>query len=183
MLQHVELIHPENGESPFLVKEEQGPAIVQSSSRHPRDLSEAVATDAADTNVRYVTCPYNCGEHITQAELFLHTDFHVAERMAFEEADVPNPPGIELSEGPCNDEVALKDIAESFSTDLPRSLRNRSQLQSSDARHTVGGKRAWSFRDFLLGSPNLPQRQSVQRTLANKASKARRLGVSMFAEM
>ena len=172
LLQHVELIHPEGGDSPFIVKEfpnETAPG----SSDAARSLAEGTHDESSTDPEKYVSCPHGCGEQILQAEVSIHTDFHMAERLAIDEADgLEVPTAIEISSGSSNDETAIDDITNRFSSDLPRVLRNRKQpspLRKSNR---------WSFREFLLGSTSLPPRKAIQKTLAPKDGKVKRLGTS-----
>src|ERR1700761_6828378 len=132
LLQHVELLHPENGESPFIVKDE---ALTDQGLGR---ASPAIGKETALSNgqsllpppgedQQYVPCPYSCGESILSAELPAHTDMHLAETMAFEEGSLPAAP--ELSTGPCNDEKALVDLSNAFNINIPKPLRNYDQLQ------------------------------------------------------
>jgi zinc finger-containing ubiquitin peptidase 1 len=129
LLQHVELIHPENGESPFIATghdEDEG----RSSSSNQESNGKEVAlqhkqmplssTSSLESPSTYIECPYNCGELVASAELTSHTDFHLAENMAFEEETL-RP--VEFSIGACNDEQAVKDISTHSSTDIPKALR------------------------------------------------------------
>jgi hypothetical protein len=129
LLQHVELTHPENGESPFIATghdEDQG----RSSSSNQENNGKEVALhhkqtplssiSSLESPATYIECPYNCGELVASAELTSHTDFHLAENMAFEEETL-RP--VEFSIGACNDEQAVKDISTHFSTDIPKALR------------------------------------------------------------
>ena len=179
LVQHVELLHPENGQSPFIAENE----IIQPYSSCLKTITEGtkVEKDAKDNKSSsneassthdYVECPI-CSEFIVSAESESHKDLHVAENFqTMEWAEVSGEhysADPELSTGSCNDKDALHDIANSFSTDIPRSLRNYDQIRGNKA----GGKRRkTSLKDLLLGSPQRsPQKSSPLRN-------TRRLGVS-----
>ena len=179
LVQHVELLHPENGQSPFIAEDE----IIQpySSSLRPieegKKLEEGAKDDeslpsGAPSNYDYVECPI-CSEFIVSAESATHQDLHVAENIqTMEWAEVSgehHSSNLELSTGPCNDGNALQDIANSFSTEIPRSLRNYDQIKG----HKAGDKRRRaSLKDLLLGS--LPNRSPPN---SSSPRKTRRLGV------
>lgn len=157
ILQHVELVHPEGGNSPFIAKDGQG------ENGNNDDGRMEVAQQS--TSPAYVQCPYDCGEQVLAAELTLHTDFHIAERMAIEDADADEDTPID------GDADALKDVTNNLTMDQPRVLRSP-RTRSSPRK----GESHRSFAGFLLGSPNLPQRQSVKKTMAPAQKRVRRLG-------
>jgi hypothetical protein len=182
LVQHVELLHPENGQSPFIAEDE----IIQpySSSLRPIQEGKQLEEGAKDNNSLpngaplshdYVECPI-CSEFIVSAESATHRDLHVAENIqTMEWAEVSgehHSSGLELSNGPCNDADALQDIANSFTTEIPHSLRNYGEMKG----HKSGDKRRRvSLKDLLLGSP---PRRSPSKSVS--PYKTRRLGVGAF---
>lgn len=182
LMQHVELIHPENGESPFIVKDES--VAAQGLGRpSPKQNEEAAWSDGqpllstkSSTN-KYIDCPHGCGESILSDELQVHQDLHFAENMAMDECEQPT--GLELSTGPCIEEQALQEISKTFSTDLPRSLRNHDQLQPSTP--SSGKKRTRpSLKELFLGSPSSSSpRERTPKTPT--PGKTRRLGVRLLS--
>ena len=179
LLQHVELLHPENGQSPFIAQEE----VTQPYSSSLKTIEEGKkleegAKDSKDlpngapSTHDYVECSV-CSEFIVSAESATHQDLHVAENIqTMEWAEVSSehrPSKLELSTGPCNDENALQDIANSFSTDIPRSLRNYDQIKGRKAGEK---RRRPSLKELLLGSP--PKRSPSK---FSSPQKTQRLGV------
>jgi zinc finger-containing ubiquitin peptidase 1 len=153
LLQHVELIHPENGESPFIATEAIENEGRSSSSSHQINEEEAAhqqkqtlpsSSSSADSPATYIECPYNCGELVASAELTSHTDFHLAENMAFEEETLVG--SLQFSTGACNDKQAVKDITTHFSTDIPKALRRDDLLGSPTSRRS-------SLKELLFGGP------------------------------
>lgn len=151
LLQHVELIHPENGESPFIAAEQDGDEGCSSSSNQKNKEKEAALQDkqtppssapSLESPATYIECPYNCGELVASAELTSHTDFHLAEKMAFEDEVTPS---IEFSTGACNDEQAVKHITTHFSTDIPKALR-----RDTDSPRTPTPRKS-SLKELLFG--------------------------------
>ena len=176
MMQHVELIHPENGESPFIVREddrlsrtyrgEEEEAAQQQDQGPPSQISK---------DNEYVECPYDCGELVQATELPSHKDFHVAEGMALAEAGMPSE--VQSSSGPYNDSKALEDISNHFTTDIPKSLRNLDQRGPSTPPRNYIKKRS-PLKDLLLGSPGSPRRRGSLKSQAVTDGRTRRLGVS-----
>lgn len=160
LLQHVELIHPENGESPFIATERDEAEARSSSSSQKNGEKEAApqqkqttrsSASSVDSPATYIGCPYNCGELVASAELTSHTDFHLAENMAFEEETL-GP--LQFSTGACNDKQAVEDISTHFSTDIPKALRRDDDSLRSPA------PRKSSLKELLFGGS--PRRTSTK---------------------
>jgi hypothetical protein len=181
LVQHVELLHPENGQSPFIAEDE----ITQPYSSSLKTIEEGKKLEegardnesplnGTTSSYNYVECPI-CSEFIVSAESATHQDLHVAENIqTMEWAEVSgehHSTDLELSTGPCNDENALKDIANSFATEIPRSLRNYDQLQGYKQ---ADKRRRTSLKDLILGSPQ----RSPLKAPGGSPQKTRRLGVS-----
>ena len=141
LLQHVELIHPENGESPFIATEQHN-----DQSRSSSSSSSNPTNNEREIPATYIECPYNCGELVSSTELTSHTDLHLAENMAFEE-EALRP--VEYSVGACNDEQAVKDISTHFSTDIPKALRRDNDISRTST------PRKSSLKELLLGGSPL----------------------------
>ncbi len=182
LVQHVELLHPENGQSPFIAQDEVAQPYGSSLSTIEEDKkveegakANETPPNGASSSPDYVECSI-CSEYIVSVELPTHKDLHVAENFqTMEWAEVSgehHSSDFELSTGPCNDATALEDIANSFSTDIPRSLRNYDQIRG---HHTGDKRRRLSLRDLILGSP--PQRSPLKAS-SRSPRKTRRLGVS-----
>ena len=153
LLQHVELIHPENGDSPFIATEHGEDVGRSSSSNQENNEKEAAlqqeqtlpsCPSSTESSATYIECPYSCGELVASAELTSHTDFHLAENMAFEEETL-RP--LQFSTGACNNEQAVRDISAHFSTDLPTALRRDNEsVQTPTPRKS-------SLKELLFGGP------------------------------
>lgn len=83
MTLHVETVHPENGESPFLVKHDEANTLSQNSPR-PSPGGRSDSDGLSD----YVECM--CGEFCFLADLDIHLDMHNAEGFNFEEVQINN---------------------------------------------------------------------------------------------
>lgn len=172
LIQHIELIHPENGESPFIVTAD-GQDEGRSSSSNQEINREEVALlhraaspspkPSVEDPATYIECPYNCGELVASAELTSHTDFHLAESMAFEEEAIRS---VEFSTCACNDEQAIRDTSTHFSTDLPKALR-----RDDNSQRTLTPRKT-SLKELLFGGSPLRTPKKVS------GGGSKRLGVS-----
>lgn len=175
-MQHVELVHPENGESPFIVRDDDQPnRACHGEDEEPAHRDEESPLSHNPNESEYVECPYSCGELVPSAELSNHKDFHVAEGMALAEAGLPS--NAQLSTEPCSDAQAGKDISYHFTTDIPKSLRNLEQHGPSTPPRRHIKKRS-PLKDLLLGSPSSPRRRAPIKSEAVTDGRTRRLGVS-----
>jgi hypothetical protein len=176
LMQHVELIHPENGESPFIVRDDDRPSRAYDGEDEESAQQEDQRPLSRNSKENeYVECPYDCGELVLSTELSSHKDFHVAEGMALAEAGLPSE--VQLSTSPSNDVQAVKDISNHFTTDIPKSLRNLDQRSPSTPPRNYIKKRS-PLKDLLLGSPGSPRRRGPVKSEAITDGRTRRLGVS-----
>jgi hypothetical protein len=130
LTQHVELCHPENGESPFIARESPDPARpVSSEDQTHTEHHENAPQD--DTEEEYIDCPHDCGESLLTTELQSHLDMHVAEGIALEDAAGGSS---EEAEAAVEADDEYYNIEANFSTDLPRALRNRQSNKASRRR-------------------------------------------------
>ena len=95
-IQHFELCHPENGDSPFIAK-----AMSKESQNEDGDLDDEAGAMHASPEADYVNC--DCGECILSEEYPSHLDMHVAEAMAFEEVDDTSTKVMSSSTAECKD--------------------------------------------------------------------------------
>ncbi|KAJ9500214.1 hypothetical protein H2202_004009 [Exophiala xenobiotica] len=130
------------------------------------DLPVARANDEA----QWVEC--FCGERVHILELDAHSDMHAQEKLSIEDGDLP---AVELANLPSTAEHPLTDISSSFSTNIPRSLRNYDQLHPKTPPSS-GKRRTPSLKDIFLGSPASAKRKSPYNAVSTKEGKTRRLG-------
>lgn len=86
--EHIEFCHPENGTSDT----GQGGHIVEQPEGafdHQQDLLCDNDDDGEYHPDKYVNCPHGCGELVTEVELPIHLDLHIAEDVANEETRSP----------------------------------------------------------------------------------------------
>jgi hypothetical protein len=147
LTQHVELCHPENGESPFIAREHHD---ADSQVPHHSQTHHDISRDDVDED--YVDCPHKCGESFLAADLQSHMDMHVAESLAIEDAAGGSS---EEADGSLEDEEDYSHIEGSFTTDLPRALRNRQRSryskQPDKPRQSSRGQKKNSIMGKFLG--------------------------------
>lgn len=163
---HVETQHPEGGQSPFVVKDD--------------DASIAAMISMADEDVRYASCPVEgCGEKIRFTELDSHIEMHEAEEQGQEDSDIesesePEPKKPKLGEG----------IQQAFGTKLSYALRNLDDSEKSSPEPPPSDRQAKAkpqWKDIL----KMPETASSSKSKAGASSTAatksprRRLGVSL----
>ena len=174
--QHVELIHPENGDSPFIVRDDDGSSRVYHSENEEAAHQETQRPPSRNSKENeYIECSYDCGELIPSAELSSHKDFHVAEGMAL--ADAGLPPDVRLSANASNDTLAVDNISDRFTTDIPKSLRNLDQRGPDTPPRSYVKKRS-PLKDLLLGPPGSLRRRGQIKSEPVTDGRTRRLGVS-----
>jgi hypothetical protein len=162
----VETQHPEGGQSPFVVKDD--------------DASIAAMISMADEDVRYASCPVEgCGEKIRFTELDSHIEMHEAEEQGQEDSDIesesePEPKKPKLGEG----------IQQAFGTKLSYALRNLDDSEKSSPEPPPSDRQAKAkpqWKDIL----KMPETASSSKSKAGASSTAatksprRRLGVSL----
>lgn len=168
VMEHVECCHPENGESPFNVIEDEGMSRLAGGHRE----EAASASDAPGQDDEYFEC--DCGEVVILPEMNSHLILHESEETTVDEA-VPAailPRGKsalrndeDLSLGP----MADVGIHSSKSLSSKSHVRHRSRASSHKNLHGVK-----DFVGVLLGSDSLPSQSKSARA---KITAPRRLGV------
>ena len=101
LLQHLELSHPENGESPFIAREasslEQRKRSRSSTSsrsatgRGSRSSSLTPCNEQHDEDTFYVECPLKCGEAVHIRELDDHMELHDIEGQGLDDVEEASP--------------------------------------------------------------------------------------------
>ena len=178
LMQHVELCHPENGESPFMVKEGVG--------RQPTSVEDDESTstsDASSEEEEYIEC--ECGESVVLKEFESHTELHRDEDMALDEGDKettkvatsrsPLPTGLAPFPGADRMQtVSLSDISPSRDDpfDVNAVIKHRSRYTDTKQRHGVN-----KWKGLLLGTSSSTARP---KTGKDKHKSVRRLGVCIF---
>ena len=176
LLQHVELCHPENGMSPFLVRDDAGPEHTRLDGGETGCPTESSSIDDADE--AYMICPQRCGENVTITELPNHMEMHFAEGMAFDGsgATIVDEEQDELQ---VQDGRALnRQLEARFDTSLPEPFRNYnspSEGQTKMHRHGQNRRELPDWRKLLLGSSSSKKKH---RSAKEAHTAVRRLGAS-----
>lgn len=178
LMQHVELCHPENGESPFMVKEGVGRQATSVEDDESTSTSEASSEEE-----EYIEC--ECGEWVVLKELESHTELHRDEGMALDEGDKKTtriaasrtslPTGLATFPGADRMQtVSLSDISPSRDNpfDVNGVIKHRSRNTDTKQRHGVN-----KWKGLLLGTSSSTARP---KTGKDKHKSVRRLGVCIF---
>jgi zinc finger-containing ubiquitin peptidase 1 len=149
-------VHPEDGESPFVVKDD-------------ASIAALVSLDDGQDE-RYANCPVDgCGEALLLAELESHVEMHEEEQDSGEDQSSRSSKRLKLE----------PQVEASFDTKLSHALRNledvneqpESESPSSDPQAVV--KAAWKH---IL---KMPDSSSKTATPSTSKSSRRRLGASL----
>ncbi|OCT54787.1 DUF1671 domain-containing protein [Cladophialophora carrionii] len=118
-----------------------------------------------------------CGERVHFLELDAHSDMHAQENISIDEPEMPVK-DVELSVLKSTSRPSLPDISNSFSTDIPKSLRNHDQLHPRRPPSHTEKRRGPSLKEIFLGTPASPKRKSAYSAVSSKHGRTRRLGRS-----
>ena len=164
---HMETLHAEGGQSPFIVKDDDASVA-------------AVASLAGEDVVQYASCPVEgCREAILFTELDSHIEMHGAEEQDQEESETESESEPELKK------PKLKDpIQPGFGTKLSHALRNLDDSEKSSPEPPPSDRQAKAkpqWKDILkmpeAASSSKPK-TGASSTAATKSPR-RRLGVSL----
>lgn len=172
-MQHVELVHPETGDSPFVVKDE-------GEKRKSVDrVGEGAGSRGATAGDGYIEC--ECGETVLLSDFSSHSDLHLAEGMAFEEAEKA---GLNSDTTILSREQSYYSDADTLaskrSTDASSYSSNHSSPGSNPRSRSRGAihKHPYSIKDWanvLLGSSPPPR----PKTTKARRKSTKRLGVGL----
>lgn len=151
-------------------------------ARYGNQNSERTLQNGQDTShpspgseESWVQCA--CGERVHFLELDAHSDMHAQENINIEEPELPTK-DVELSTLRSTAQEPLSDVFTSFSTSIPKSLRNHDQIKPSRPPPTHERRRGPSLKEIFLGTPASPKRKSAYTAVSSKIGKTKRLGVS-----
>ncbi len=177
-MQHVELCHPENGESPFVVKEG---AFQQAESGN--DEESASTSDASSGDEEYIEC--ECGESVVLKDFESHTELHRDEGMALDEGEkkaanitAPKSPlradHASFSGADRMPTVSLSDVnpIQDNPLDIKTVIKHHSRSKGAKQRHGVS-----KWKGLLLGTSSSTGRP---KTAKDKHKSVRRLGVCVL---
>ena len=190
LLQHLELSHPENGESPFIAREasplgqrerSQSSASSRSATRRGSRSRSLTPTDQRYEEDVYVDCPLKCGEAVHIRELEDHMELHDIEGQGLDEAEhansaTKNSPvqyrrkkfnGVESLSRTAGAEEHLSSRRSGELLTVPEVPGSRGHRDSSPLHH--------SLKEFFLGPAPRKTRQTESKS---KSGGVHRLGVS-----
>ncbi|KAI1965816.1 hypothetical protein LOZ58_000716 [Ophidiomyces ophidiicola] len=171
LLQHIELCHPENGNSPFIAEDDQSHEATTTkepfntppgAATPPRANSPSVDIDAN----QYVECPADCGEAIAIGELASHLDFHSAEGLALEEAalsSIKSPSYDKESSKPSCDYDDADDL---IPMKLAKTIRDRDRPRKGVVRDTAVQPKPFSQKRRRRHGSNTAHRPTAGRKLS-----------------
>ncbi|KIW98473.1 uncharacterized protein Z519_00134 [Cladophialophora bantiana CBS 173.52] len=134
------------------------------------DLEQSPSSSQGGNEESWVLCV--CGERVHFLELDAHSDMHAQENITLDEIDIPSG-DVELA---TTAEPPLADLSNSFSTRIPKSLRNYDQIHDRTPRSEK--RRGPSLKDIFLGTHASPKRESAISAVSAKVGKTKRLGRS-----
>lgn len=141
LTQHVELCHPEGGDSPFIVKDNDEATIKEASTDAETGQDSAHHDGPSDG---YAECPHGCGEIVVASELTNHLDFHIAEEMAL--GDI----GVALENDHPDSSNSNDLIEDRFATNISKALRDHDNLLKPSSS-AIKGKQNGLGRTRRLG--------------------------------
>lgn len=143
----------------------EGATQVDQSTSHPSPGSDE----------SWVQC--DCGERVHFLELDAHSDMHAQENISIEEPEMPVK-DYELSALTSNVRYQPADVYSSFSTHIPKHLRNYDQIHPNRPPSQNEKRRGPSLKEIFLGTPASPKRKSTYSAVFSKQGRTKRLGVS-----
>lgn len=178
LMQHVELCHPESGESPFMVKESAG-----RQAESFNDVESTSTSDVSSEDEAYIEC--ECGESVVLKEFESHTELHRDEGMALDEGE-KKAANMAASRSPLRAShasfsgadrmpaVSLSDVnpGQRDPLDINTVIKHRSCSKDTRQRHGVN-----KWKGLLLGTSSSTGRP---KTAKDKHKSVRRLGVCVI---
>ncbi|OQV05240.1 hypothetical protein CLAIMM_10012 [Cladophialophora immunda] len=118
-----------------------------------------------------------CGERVHFLELDAHSDMHAQESVSMDDADIPSS-DVELWTPESTAERPLANISNSFSTNIPKSLRNYDQIRENTTPPRSEKRRGPSLKEIFLGTSAFPKRKSAISAASTKLGQTKQLGRS-----
>jgi len=177
LMHHLELSHPENGQSPFIVTDEGGGSGRGIALEEEGATSSLTAPEDEEGEEVYIECPAQCGEAITLTELSSHMDLHSAEGIS---SDGLRPrsrntsPHLHGGRASSSGPLSYSDVSLFSGNTLVDSSPKKHRGHSAPRKQKDGyGLKDW--KEFFLGPSSKKTRSSNPKT---RAPVPRRLGVS-----
>jgi hypothetical protein len=152
---HMETDHPEDNNSPFVVRDDSDPATSIGA--------------AGDEEIQFSACPVEgCSEEVLHAEFDSHLDMHTAE-LTEDSSD-------EKIQGHASKKISLDPkIKSSFGTKLSDVLRN---IQDEDPETAARDERKETAKEAWKGLLQMPETPKERSASSNSKTPRKRLGVS-----
>ena len=189
LIYHIELNHPENGESPFFARDPSPPrhrsqsitpsdtGSISDQDRQPFDLRHLSAPGPNDEEA-YVDCPANCGEVVHIRELEDHMDLHDDEDMILDDATGRNvSPSSTTRRSLSADPTRRIELVQSASSNsIPKSKHSASSSQKSRRVKRRKDSTLTALKNYFMGPP--PKMTRTNNVKAKQGGTIR-LGVSL----
>lgn len=153
----METVHPEDGESPFVAKDDASIAALVALDDEPDD--------------RYANCPVEgCGEALLLTELQSHIEMHEEEQDSGDDQSSRSSKRVKLE----------PEIEAAFDTKLSHALRNLEDVNERTSSETPSSDRHAAMKATWKGILKMPDAPSKPEKAATASkSTRRRLGVSV----
>ena len=181
MLQHVELCHPENGESPFIAQEENQEIKLAGGYEGGSPSSTDVPSENGeeeDEEEAFVDCPAQCGEVITLAELSNHIEMHATEGTSLDGTDLQVHEHRLQSMYTLTAPISVDLLATLDETTNPTSSTVAKKRRPHKKENSHHGIRDW--KDIFLTSATKRSRINAAKA---KSAGVHRLGVSQSTKL
>ena len=153
---HLETEHPEDGQSPFVVKDD-------------ASIAALMSLDGGQ-NERYANCPVEgCGEAILLTELDSHIEMHEEEQDSGDAQSSRSSKRIKLE----------PEIEAAFDTKLSHALRNLEDVNEREVSETPSSDRQEVTKAAWKSILKMPDSPAKLPTTSTSKSTRRRLGVSL----
>ena len=190
LLQHLELSHPEDGESPFIAREASPPGQRRRSrssassrsavGRHNRSNSLTPTTELQHGDDFYLDCPLKCGEAVHIRELDHHLELHDIEDLSFDEMEQACSDRQNASASHFRESRSLERAArERAASDQPSSRRSGELLALPDSSRSRKHPDSSSFRSLKECVLGPAPRKTRHTEFKPKPGSVRRLGVCL----
>lgn len=178
LMHHLEISHPENGESPFIVTDEGGSNVRLTPPEEESANSSLATPDDEEGDDVYIECPAQCGEAITLTELSSHMELHGAEGILSDDPTRPRSRNassqLQGGRASSSDPQGHSDASSFSDTALISSSPKKNRGHGAKGRHKDGyGVRDW--KEFFFGPSSKKTRSSKPK---KRQHVPRRLGVS-----
>ncbi|OAP56708.1 hypothetical protein AYL99_08820 [Fonsecaea erecta] len=155
------------------------PTVPARDENQPPESATNIAPPPTSSRVgkeqSWVQCA--CGERVPFLELDAHSDMHAQENISVDEVEISSKDD-ELSTVRSTAQRPLANSSGSFSTHIPRSLRNYDQIQDRPPPLRSEKRRGPSLKNMFWGTRASPKRKSAGPAVSTEIGKTKQLGKS-----